>query len=158
MRKLFGATLAITLAACGQSSSWAAGDPCTLISEPAALFGQSVTAKQTTQPNKTISCSWYTAEGRVCGSVTVFGAGWNETPDVQRSYGALTTSLAAFGQPRDVSGIGNEARAVDGRMFGTQLAFRTGKAAVLVAAACGSTSIKDPALAEKLSRAIAPRF
>ena len=158
MRKIFGAAVVIILATCGASPSWSAGDPCTLVSDPATLFGQPVTAKRTTEVNKTVSCSWTTAEGRVCGSVTVFGPGWNETSDVPRTYGALTVSMGAFGKPSDVSGIGEEARAVDGGMFGAQLAFRTSKAAVLVGAACSSTSTKAPAIAEKLSRAIAPRF
>jgi hypothetical protein len=158
MQKIFGTTLAIALVTCGQSTGWAAGDACTLIPEPVALFGQPVTVKQSKAPTGVISCEWHSAKGQICGSITVFGAGWNEIADVRLNYNAMLTSLGAFGQPYDVRGIGDEARAVDGGMFGAQLAFRTSKAAVLAASACGSETISNPTLVEKVARAIAPRL
>ena len=138
IRKIFGTTLAIALMTCGQSPGWAAGDACTLIPEPAALFGQPVTAQQTEAPTGMISCEWRSAEGRICGSVSVFGAGWNELQvnDVRQHYNGMLTGMGAFDQLYDVGGIGDEARAVDGGMFGAQLAFRTSETAVLVASAC----------------------
>jgi hypothetical protein len=137
------------------NSSARGGDPCSLIPNAEALIGQPVTAGQEKMPNNTISCQWKTADGRLCGNVTVFGPGWNEVPDVPANYRAMTSSLSAFGQTQDVSGIGEEAKAVDGGMLGAQLAFRTATHLALVAAACKSESQSAPALAEKLAREVA---
>ena len=106
-------------------------------------------------PNDTVSCHWKTADGRLCGNVTVFGPGWNEVPDVKANYVAMTGSLKAFGDTQDVSGIGEEAKAVDGGILGAQLAFRTSTHLALVASGCKSDSQSAPALAEKLAREVA---
>lgn len=132
----------------------AGGDPCSLIPNAEALIGQPVTAAQATMPNETVSCQWKAADGRLCGNVTVFGPGWNEVPDVKANYLGMTNSLKAFGDTQDVSGIGEEAKAVDGGMLGAQLAFRTSTHLALVAAGCKSDTQTAPALAEKLAREV----
>ncbi len=171
IRKILVSIAAILLTACSQSSGErdataqsssrpasdapASGDPCSLIPNAEALIGQPVTAAQESMPNQTISCHWKAADGTLCGNVTVFGPGWNEVPDVKANYVGMTTSLKAFGDTQDVSGIGEEAKVVDGGMLGAQLAFRTSTHLALVAAGCKSESQTTPALAEKLAREVA---
>lgn len=160
MLKILVSLATIALVACSQSSepadaAAAGGDPCSLIPNAEALIGQPVTAARATMPNQTVSCQWKAADGRLCGNVTVFGPGWNEVPDVKANYVAMTSSLKAFGETQDVSGIGEEAKAVDGGMLGAQLAFRTSSHLALVAAGCKSDSQTTPALAEKLAREVA---
>ena len=170
MLKILVSLATIALVACSQSSEEraamqsssqpadapaAGGDPCSLIPNAEALIGQPVTAAQATMPNQTVSCQWKAADGRLCGNVTVFGPGWNEVPDVKANYVAMTSSLKAFGETQDVSGIGEEAKAVDGGMLGVQLAFRTSSHLALVAAGCKSDSQTTPALAEQLAREVA---
>ena len=136
----------------------AGGDHCSLIADTQAIFGHPVTASEAVASNSK-SCLWNSADGRVCGSVTVLGPGWNEVPDVKANYVAMATSLAAFGQIHDVAGIGEDAKAVDGGMLGAQLAFRTSKVAVLVAAtSCTDATPERNALAVKLARAITERL
>ncbi len=172
MQKILVSIVAIALTACSQSSgdrdataqsssqpasdaSAASGDPCSLIPNAEALVGEPVTASQATLPNETFSCQWKTADGRLCGSVTAFGPGWNAVPDVKANYAGMTSSLSAFGQTRDVSGIGEEAKVVDGGILGAQLAFRTSTHLALVAAGCQSAAQTAPTLAEKLAREVA---
>jgi hypothetical protein len=143
-----------TTSASGAKSS-PSGDPCSLIPNAEALIGQPVTASQNAMPNNTNTCQWKAADGRLCGSVTVFGPGWNEVPDVKANYVGMTTSLKAFGDTQDVSGIGEEAKVVDGGMLGAQLAFRTSTHLALVAAGCKSDTQTTPALAEQLAREVA---
>jgi len=161
MQRILMCVAAISLVACSRSSeehdvaSTAGGDPCSLIPNAEALIGQPVTAVQATMPNQTVSCQWKAADGRLCGNVTVFGPGWNDVPDVKANYVAMTGSLKAFGGTQDVSGIGEEAKIVDGGMLGVQLAFRTSSHLALVAAGCKSESQTTPALAERLAREVA---
>src|SRR5690242_6065946 len=56
----------------------AGGDGCGLIADASATLGQPVTAESGSAPNGTRHCDWKIAEGRLCGSVTVFGTGYNE--------------------------------------------------------------------------------
>ncbi len=171
IRTTLMAVLSIALAACGQSSSTeqatpaqsnaapeatqtASGDPCSLLADPVATFGQPVTAQQARTPNGTNTCEWRAADGRICGSVVVFGPGWNESLDVPRSYGGMVTSLGAFGSVQEVAELGEEARVVDGGMLGAQLAFRTNKTATLVGGSCGVGPGTNVALAEKVAREI----
>lgn len=169
IQKTLMIVLAIALAACGQSSTEetqaaqanaapqepqsAAGDPCALVADSSTTFDEPVTAHQVKMPNGTNTCEWRRADGRICASVTVFGPGWNEVVDVPRNYGALVTSLGAFGSVQEFPGLGEEARIVDGSM-GAQLAFRTTEAAVLVGGSCSSGSITNAALAERVARQI----
>jgi hypothetical protein len=83
---------------------------CALIAETQATFGHPVTASEEVA-NNSKSCLWKSADGRVCGSVTVLEPGWNEVPDVKANCVAMTASLAAFGPTQDVVGIGEEAKA-----------------------------------------------
>lgn len=177
VRSILASGVAIALVACGSPSdndqaapevsgsssaatapAAASGDPCTLLTDPAATIGQPVTAESLTQGNGTRICNWKNAEGRLCATVNVLGAGWNYVPDVPRNYEAMAVSMGAFGTTQEVSGIGEEARAVVTDSFlGTQLAFRTKNAAVLVAAACAKGA-ENLAVAENVSRAIAARL
>ena len=45
--------------------------------------------------------------------------------------------MKAFGDLQPLSGVGEEAVAVDGKIFGAQVALRTSKAIANIAAACG---------------------
>jgi hypothetical protein len=172
IQKILVSIAAIALVACSKSSEEhaatapssskptadapaAGGDPCSLIPNADALIGEPVTAEHASMPNDTVSCHWKAADGRLCGNVTVFGPGWNEVPDVKANYVAMTSSLKAFGDTQDVSGIGEEAKAVDGGVLGAQLAFRTSTHLALVASGCKSDSQTAPALAEKLAREVA---
>jgi hypothetical protein len=137
----------------------ASSDPCALVENAEAILGQPVTAERNTNPNNTLDCQWKAADGRLCGSLTVFGPGYNETAaDAKTNYGALTTSLKAFGQTWDVAGVGEEAQAVDGGMLGAQLAFRKGSHSALVGSACKAGADGAPGLAEKLAREVAGRL
>jgi hypothetical protein len=118
-----------------------------------------VTASQHTNPNNTLDCKWTAADGRVCGSLTVFGPGYNAVQaDAKTNFEAMSKSLAAFGEVKEVPGIGSEARIVDGGMFGAQLAFHNGKYSVLAASACKSGADGAPVLAQKLAAEVAPRL
>jgi hypothetical protein len=136
----------------------AADDPCSLLDDPNALFGQPVTASATTMPNQTRACEWKSAEGRMCGLVTPFGPGWNPVPDVAANYSAMTLSMKAFGDLQPLTGVGEEAVAVDGKILGAQVALRTSKAIANIAAACGGTGAGNMEHVEKLARAIAPKL
>jgi hypothetical protein len=135
----------------------AVGDICALVANPEATFGQPVTSGTATGVTGT-TCEWKSADGRLCGVLNVFGPGYNPMPDARTQYAGMATSLKAFGQVQDVSGIGEEAKAVDGGMLGAQLAFRTSEHAVLAASGCSSGADKAPALAEKLAREVAPKL
>jgi hypothetical protein len=135
-----------------ETATAATGDPCTLVSNPQALFGQPVTAAQNSMPNGNRTCDWKAADGRLCGTVTVFGPGWNETTDVPRTYGALVTSMSTLGKAQPVTGIGEEATAIDGGILGGQLGFRTAKNAVLVGTGCGADKV---ALATQFAQEVA---
>jgi hypothetical protein len=136
----------------------ATGDICALVSNPEATFGQPVTSS--TESGVTgNSCIWKSADGRACGILNVFGPGYNPMPNAQVQYGGMTTSLKAFGEVKEVAGIGEAASAVDGGpLLGAQVAFRTSTHAVLAASACSSGNDKAPALAEKLAREVATRL
>ncbi len=172
IRRIFVATLIIALPSCGESpdagnnakvppsanpevTAAASGDPCALLADPAATFGQPVTASVAVMPNATRACEWKTADGMMCGIVTVFGPGWNEVPDVASNYAAMVRSLGAFGQVQEIVGIGDEAHGVDGKMLGTQGAFRTNKAGGLVGGTCSTKSRTNFALVESVAREIA---
>jgi hypothetical protein len=164
---------AIVLASCGKSgdSSSADGtasaesmpasgsDTCALVADANAVFGQPITANPSKFPDGTKICEWKAADGMICGSATVFGPGYNEVAaDAQRNFGAMTTSMGAFGEVKEVAGLGEEAKAVDGKFMGGQVAFRKGKYSVLVGGSCTSGSLTKPQLAENLARAIAEKL
>lgn len=160
--------LSLVLASCGRSSApdgatgardapgkaaiVPGGNPCTLVDDPHALFRQSVDAEVTTTPNGTKTCQWKLSDGRICGSVSIFGEGWNEVPDVSANYSAMVSSMGAFGQTQPVAGLGEEAAVVDGGMLGTQMAVRTGKVLAHIDASCGGSSAKNLEHAEKIAR------
>jgi hypothetical protein len=174
MKTIVVVVSAMGLAACGKSPDDAApaaasspataepapaaksagGDPCTLVADPAATFGQAVTTESTAMPHGARTCEWKSADGRICGSLTVFGPGWFEQADPKTNLSGMATSLAAFGEVNDLAGIGEEAKAVDGGMLGAQIAFRTSKVAALVASSCNEP-LTQAAQAEKLAREVA---
>lgn len=135
----------------------ASGDLCALVANPDATFGQPVTAGANSTPSGAV-CEWKAADGRLCGHLTVFGPGYNNAAEAKVQYAGMTTSLKAFGETKDLSGIGEEAKIVDGGIFGAQVAFRTGTHAGLAASACTSGADKAPALAEKLAREVAAKL
>lgn len=128
-------------------------DPCTLVSDPDALFGVPVTASNSGHTGTTI-CEWKSADGRICGSITLFVPAANTSPDPKVNFDALVRSLGAFGEVKEVAGIGDEAKMVDGGMLGAQLAFRTASNAALVASACRSGAEGQAELAPALAREI----
>jgi len=162
--------LSIAIASCGKSSGpdgaaaatdapktagvVAGGNPCTLVDDPNALFGQSVNAEVATMPNATKTCEWKLSDGRMCGSVSMFGPGWNDVPDVPANYSAMVSSMGAFGKIHPVPGLGEEAMVVDGGMLGTQMAVRTSKALVHIAASCGGSATANTEHAEKIARSV----
>jgi hypothetical protein len=183
MRQILVSLAAATLAACSQSNKEAEpattplttaaapaaeaapeaaatdSDPCALVANPEALFGQPVTAGHNTNPNHTVDCQWKSADGRLCGSLTVFGPGYNDVvADPKTNFEGMSKSLGAFGDVTEVTGIGEEARQVDGGMFGAQLAFHQGRYSVLAASACSSAADQAPALAHKLAEEVAARL
>lgn len=171
---VLGAMFSILLAACGQSpdkpeapaaaaapataTASGRGDPCALVADTQATFGQAVTTEKKTMPNNTLVCEWHSADGRVCGSVTPFGARWNPVPNVKANYEAMLTSMGAFGPVKDQPGIGEEASIVDGGMFGVQLAFHTADALALVGSACASGPYDSVTIAQKLAQEIAGKL
>lgn len=179
MQRILVSLAAAMLAACSQSNesktappieadvvdtapaaaAAAGSDPCALVANADAVLGQPVTAGHNTNPNKTVDCQWKSADGRLCGSLTVFGPGYNEVAaDPKTNFEAMSTSLGAFGAVKDVAGIGEEARIVDGGMFGAQLAFHKGAHSVLAASACSSGADKAPALAQRLATEVAGKL
>lgn len=142
----------------GAAVKTAGSDPCALVANADAILGQPVTAGHNTNPNNTVDCQWKAADGRICGSLTVFGPGYNDVADAKTNFGAMATSLGAFGQTWDVAGVGEEAKAVDGGMLGAQLTFRKGNHAALVGSACKSGADGPPILAEKLAREVAGKL
>ncbi len=168
-RTMITAILAVAATSCGQPDDKAkttavspaaqdqvaaTGDPCTLLADPAAVFGQVVTSHAVTAPNRMRMCEWRATDGMPCGTLAVFGPGWNEVPDVPRHYEGMVTSLGAFGEVQEVAGLGEEAHVVDGGMLGAQLAFRTRERATLVGAVCSGGAPTKTALAEKVAHAI----
>lgn len=147
-----------TQAAASEPKAAAAGDPCSLVGDAEALFGVPVTATVEAMPNSTSSCEWKSADTRICGSLTVFGPGFNDLADPKTNYSGMTTSLAAFGPVQDVAGVGEEAKVVDGGILGVQLAFRTSKSAALVASACSSGPHSRNDLVLRLAREVAPKL
>ncbi|HTU65987.1 MAG TPA: hypothetical protein VMF52_08560 [Steroidobacteraceae bacterium] len=173
MRKTGIVLLAFALVSCGKSPgdaapgsaaapteapAAAARDTCSLVADASATLGQTVTAGTNTMPNGTKVCEWKSGEGRICGSVTVFGPGFNDATDIQRNYLGMVTSLGAFGETKDVAGLGDAAKGVDAKMFGAQIAFRKGEHAALAASACSSGADGAPVLAEKLAREVAAKL
>lgn len=179
MRKIVVPMLAVLLAACGKSaddapalaangdaatqtaatatSSAADRDPCTLVADPQTLFGTEVTASLSTQTGQPV-CEWKSADGRICGSVTWFTPAPNASPDPKVNFAAMAASLKAFGEVKEVPGIGEEARMVDGGMLGAQVALRTSSNAALAASACRSGPYEQVELAQRLAREIAGKL
>jgi hypothetical protein len=177
---VLGAIVTVALAGCGRSTdkpdaaaaaaapeaataapaaaNAGAGDPCSLVADANATFEQAVTVERKTMPNDTVVCEWHSADGRICGSVTPFGARWNPVPAIKPNYEAMVKSMGAFGEVKDQPGIGEEAKIVDGGMFGVQLAFHTSDALALVASACSSGQVGPAALAQKLAREVAGKL
>lgn len=186
MRTLMTAIMTIALVACGQSPGKPDADepaasvpasapasapapapaatitggvnPCSLVADTQATFGQAVTAERKPMPNNTIVCEWKSAEGRLCGSVTPFGAQWNPVPAVKPNYDAMVQSMGSFGKLKNLAGVGEEAKIVDGGMLGVQIAVRTSDAAALVVSACSSGTMDAAALAQKVAREIADKL
>lgn len=179
MRKTIIVMAAMGLAACGKSTDDSAAepaaqdasqaaaapadkpaeskDPCALVSDPEALFGAPVTASNSSSTGSAV-CEWKSADGRICGSVTLFTPAYNSSPDPKVNYAAMVTSLGAFGEVKDVAGIGEEARMVDGGMLGAQVALRTASNAALAVSACRSGPYGQVELAQRLAREIAGRL
>jgi hypothetical protein len=135
----------------------AGADPCSLLPDPAALFGQPVTATNSSMQHQK-SCEWKSADGRLCGSVTIFTPAFNSSTDPKVNFAGLVKSMGAFGEVKDLTGIAEEAKIVDGGMFGAQVAVRTASQAALAASACKSGSEGSVELAQKLAREIAGRL
>jgi len=161
--------LSIVVASCGKSSDpegetagvstpktavVPGGNPCNLVDDANALFGQTVNGEVMTMPNGTKSCEWKLSDGRMCGSVTMFGPGWNEVPDVPANYSAMVGSMSTLGKASPVAGLGEEATIVDGGFLGTQLAVRTSTALAHIAASCGGTAAANAEHAEKIARSV----
>ena len=132
-------------------------DPCSLVSNPDALFGVAVTSSASSNTGTAV-CEWKSADGRICGSLTLFVPAYNSSPDPKVNYSAMVTSLGAFGEVKDVAGIGEEARMVDGGMLGAQVAFRTASNAALAASACRSGTEGQVELAQKLAREVSGKL
>lgn len=132
-------------------------DPCALVSDPDALFGVPVTSSVTSHTGTAV-CEWKSADGRICGSLTLFTPAYNSSPDPKVNYSAMVTSLGAFGEVKEVAGIGEEARMVDGGMLGAQVAFRTASNAALAVSACRSGAEGQVELAQKLAREVSGRL
>lgn len=132
-------------------------DPCALVSDPDALFGVPVTSSVTSHTGTAV-CEWKSADGRICGSLTLFTPAYNSSPDPKVNYSAMVTSLGAFGEVKDIAGIGEEARMVDGGMLGAQVAFRTASNAALAASACRSGTEGQVELAQKLAREVSGKL
>ena len=179
MRKLIIVIAAVGLASCGKSTEDKAAepvaqdatqasaapddkpaegkDPCALVADPQALFGTPVTASNTHSTGSSV-CEWKSADGRICGSVTLFTPAYNSSPDPKVNFAAMVTSLGAFGEVKDVAGIGEEAKMVDGGMLGAQLALRTASNAALAGSACRSGEFGQVELAQRLAREIAGKL
>ncbi len=181
MRRMFVIAAATLAAACSQSNKEAetasvstpaaaapapaaepvatGSDPCALVANAEAVLGQPVTAGHNTNPNNTVDCQWKSADGKLCGSLTVFGPGYNDlASDPKTNFEAMSKSLGAFGEVKEVPGIGEQARLVDGGMFGAQLAFHKGRHSVLAASACSAGADKAPALAQRLATEVAAKL
>ena len=162
--------LSIAIASCGKSPApqgenspaaapkaaavVAGGNPCMLVDDANAVFGKSVNAEVATMPNATKSCEWKLSDGRMCGSLGMYGKGWNEAPDVPANYRAMVRSMGAFGTTQPVAGLGEEAAIVDGGMLGTQLAVRTSAAIVHVATSCGGSAAANAEHAQKIAQSV----
>jgi hypothetical protein len=132
-------------------------DPCSLVADTQALFGTPVTAGASTMTGQAV-CEWKSADGGMCGSVTLFTPAYNSSPDPKVNFAAMVTSLGAFGEVKEVAGIGEEARMVDAGILGAQLAFRTASNAALVASACRSGPYGQVEVAHRLAREVAARL
>ena len=161
--------LSIVVASCGKSSGpedaepgvttpkaavVPGGNPCMLVDDPNAVFSQTVNGEVMTMANGTKSCEWKLSDGRMCGSVTLFGPGWNEVPDVPANYSAMVGSMSSLGKASPVAGLGEEATIIDGGFLGTQLAVRTSTALAHIAASCGGTAAVNAEHARKIARSV----
>ena len=148
---------ATTAAAPAAGGAAQAPDPCSLVADAQSLFGTPVTSSLT-QATGTAVCEWKSDDGRICGSVTLFTPAANSSADPKVNYAGLVSSLGAFGEVKEVAGIGEEARMVDGGMLGAQVALRTASAAALAGSACRSGPHGQVELAQRLAREIAGRL
>jgi hypothetical protein len=145
-------------AATTAATSAVSGDPCTLIDDPDAVFGQPVGKGQLKETGHMRSCLWNNTAGMMCAMVTPMGADWNGMADVGTNYSGMVTSMGAFGKTQPVAGIGDEAVIVDGGMLGVQIAFRTSKAAVNIGAACAGNAAANLELVQKVAKVVAAKL
>ncbi len=178
MQKLFVLLATVALVSCGRSANDKSAepaapgatvaaapaaqpakgaDPCALVADPQTLFGTPVTASAKSATGQAM-CEWKSEDGRLCGIVTVFVPAANSSPDPKVNFAAMVTSLNAFGEVKDVPGIGEEAKMVDGGMLGAQVALRTATNAALAVSACRSGSAGQVELAQKLASEIAGKL
>jgi len=153
-RPALTALVVTTLVACSQSPK----DPCSLLRDANASIGQPVTASRNSQPGRSSACAWKSADGRLCGGVTVLGSGWNEVPDVAASYKQLTASMTAFGPLNDVADVGDEAQSVDTGSSGVMLVFRQGDKVAVTVSACNGHSLSNDEFTKKLGRELAAQL
>jgi hypothetical protein len=139
-------------------TSSASRDPCTLIDDPDAVFGQPVAKGELKETGHLKSCLWNNAAGMMCAIVTPMGADWNGMADVGTNYSGMVTSMGAFGKTQPVAGIGEEAVIVDGGILGVQIAFRTSKAAVNIGAACAGGAAANLELVQKVAKVVAAKL
>jgi curli biogenesis system outer membrane secretion channel CsgG len=165
-RAFFAVALALALAGCGQAPTSdsaetpaaenvaAAGDPCSLVANTAAVFGREVTAAREPMPNM---CQWRSADAVVTGSIIVHGAGWSAMGDAQTAYDQMASSLASFGATQAVSDLGDQAVAT-GPGSQVQIVFRKGGVAANVGASSSDPALTSAALADRIARAAADRL
>ena len=141
----------LTLAACSQSPN----DPCALLPDARETIGLPVTATKNSQEGRSTSCTWKSAEGRLCGSATVVGRGWLEVPDIQTSYLELSSSMSLLGSASIVTSVGDEAVLIDAGPKGVSLVFREDDKVAVVVSACNGHSLPNAEFARRLGREIA---
>jgi hypothetical protein len=162
LRSIPALTLAIALAACNQSTeagkapettAAAAGNPCALIADPAAVFGRPVTATHAPMPNM---CQWQSADAAVTGSIIVHGQGWSPVSDAAQAYADMLGTLDQFGQTHALADLGEEARATaQAGASPVQIVFRKGAVAANVGASSSDPALTSAALAERIARTAA---
>jgi hypothetical protein len=154
-RTALGILLSMALVACAQAPR----DPCSLIPEPDAFFGQSVTAKLNTPSGRTPACTWKSQDDHICGSASVVGPGWTEIPDVSAAYGQLTASMHALGASViKVDDVGDEAQSVDTDAKGVMLVFRKGDKIAVTISACNGQSMSNDEFVKVLGREVAAKL
>jgi hypothetical protein len=148
------AMLLIALVGCSQAPN----DPCSLIPDANAAIGQPVTAQLSSSPGRSTACTWKSAEGRLCGSISVLGPGWTQVAAGSDNYKQLTASMSAMGSVSSVAGVGDEAQAIDAGSKGALLVFRKGPRSVVMVSACNGHSLSNNEFVVKLGREVAAQL